>query len=99
MYVLKSYFSSSCKYIHDVACQLTWLHDTLLCVLIGNTFNASTKNNRTGIQRIKNETDSILRLKKTAEHAGIQRIKSDVHKSLIVLLDREEKKRGLVTRT
>jgi len=32
-YMWKSCFSSSC---HDVACQLTWLHDTLPCVSISS---------------------------------------------------------------
>jgi len=33
-YVWKLHFSSSCKYTHGVAPQLTWMHDTLPCVLI-----------------------------------------------------------------
>jgi len=35
-YALRFHFSSSCKYTHDVARQLTWPHDTLPCVLISS---------------------------------------------------------------
>ena len=34
MYAEKLRFVSSCKYTHSVVCRLSWLHDTLPCVLI-----------------------------------------------------------------
>ena len=34
MYAFKSHFASSCNYTHGVARQVSWLHDTLSCVLI-----------------------------------------------------------------